>query len=722
MASPQNVFDEASPTATNSDVGAAAIDSKSRMSPNEKSAVVKTLRANPPKSAKDLARAIQLTSRIRRWDEVNYWMDQINKAGVNEDSATQMVQSVGSETFLSLQIGNEEISDEHKSLAKKILELSRLRSLDPARLRAHARSLLSNDKQSRIQAFRSLQAAGSQGVKALIDLTLSEESIIPNSTMSEALSLMGKTAIAAWLEAMTTSDAKARGRLALLAAPVGDPSMALELCSVANDEMTPEHVRKELESIAQNRNKKIPNADATFRYAVNQMNQGLKDFQRVRWHDEADAFTTWELASSGLEVIERSARESDIQWKRVLQLTNSVLKLGPISGIDSALAVAINLEGSARLGTEVNQASINARFPSLMRESYEFGCLVWDAAEQADLSTAQLQAVANLARWAAPGTMPLAVRDRLSQACKSGYASVRYEAAGALVKSMMSIKPDGSTDWVDQSFEGRNRLERILAEMRLLEDRPLTLVVGGNPGLRGHAHELMEAFGSRVLEASSANQVFSSIREGQPIEAILIVDRVLEMDLGQLIQRIRGNPTTGRCPIALLAESLSNREHAVADTDPRVVMGSLPPEHANFVDILRRMRIVSQSPSIDPSSRIAWKELAKAYWLDVESALVAKQPKDGFSPVVQSPVGQRHLISIVLDKSQPMPKREQASQIFVQSVKDFGLLISTETANAQYDEYNSRGPTEVDLRGVLGRVLDAIEASRGDKPWSEVAP
>jgi hypothetical protein len=76
----------------------------------------------------------------------------------------------------------------------------------------------------------------------------------------------------------------------------------------------------------------------------------------------------------------------------------------------------------------------------------------------------------------------------------------------------------------------------------------------------------------------------------------------------------------------------------------------------------------------------------------------------------------------VLDKSLPLPEREHASQIFVQSVKQFGLQLSSETENAQYDEYNLRGPNETDLRVLLGRVLDAIEAAKGKRTWAEVAP
>jgi hypothetical protein len=58
-------------------------------------------------------------------------------------------------------------------------------------------------------------------------------------------------------------------------------------------------------------------------------------------------------------------------------------------------------------------------------------------------------------------------------------------------------------------------------------------------------------------------------------------------------------------------------------------------------------------------------------------------------------------------------RREQASQIFVQSIRRFGLLISTDTLNAQYDVYNNRGATEPVTRLVMGQILDAIDEVYG---------
>jgi hypothetical protein len=182
------------------------------------------------------------------------------------------------------------------------------------------------------------------------------------------------------------------------------------------------------------------------------------------------------------------------------------------------------------------------------------------------------------------------------------------------------------------------------------------------------------------------------------------------------------NPSTASCPIAILAESLSRGEHEILGEDPRVVMGSVPPEQAGMADVLRRMAIVRQSPVVDSATRNTWRDLSFAYWKDRQNQSGSTLPKSVSTIAADTPVSQLNLIRLSIDDIKPMPQREQASQNFVQSVKQFGVLLSSETVKALYDEYNKRGPDDLELRNRLGRILDTIEAAQGDRPWTEVAP
>ena len=697
-----------------------------RPDPNERSAVVLSFRSNPPKTAKELARAIQLMARIRRWDEVGHWLDEAVKLGLNESNAEQMVRTAGTQTFLQL-IGLESnLSELRRTNAKKILDLSTAAANNPKKLKDSVLSLQSNNKSERILAYKYLESAGSRGVAALINHMLAENSAAPNATMSEAFSLLGKPAFAAWLAAMGTPDKDARGRLALLAASSGEPALSTQLCVVAIDPKTDVSVRDELAKVAANRKKSIPSSESVYRHAMEQMQKSLAAYQKVRWMDEPDAFTVWQLSADGRMVSERPARMADLDWTRTVQFASAVLQCSEFTESSSGLAVAILAENACRSAPEqaraLTLANVVSNLPTSLADSYEFGCLVWDSAQSSNLSSAQLVAVQNLTRWAAPTTTPNSVRERLASACKSGFGAVRYAAAQGLLSTMYSASEDGVSKLEEVPFDGRNRLERVLAEMRMLDGGPLALVVGGAADLRSHTGTMLEAFGYRILESSSATQTMSFLREGQPIEAVFVVSPVLEMKLGDLAQRIRANPPTATCPIAILAASLSRGEHEILDDDPRVVMGNVPPEQAGMADILRRMAIVTQSPTMDSDHRNTWRDVSLAYYRDRQNKFVSTQPKASPTIVADTPVAQLNLIRSAIDNSKPVPQREQASQNFVQSVKQFGVLLSSETVKAQYDEYNKRGPDDLELRHRLGRILDAIEAAQGDRPWTEVAP
>ena len=472
---------------------------KQALDVTERNAVVLSLRANPPKNHVELARAVMLMSRIQRWDEVRHWMDEIGKAGITDVSSLQMVQSIGSQAFLQLLNPIIPITDAQRSSAQKILDLANANFTDTKKLAAAVTQLRSQSKNERLQAFQKLKFAGNLGIAALINHLLSEQATAPNPTMCEAFSLLGKQAQAAWLTAMTTPNAQARGRLALLAVRSGESDLTTALCVAAVDSRIDSDVRMELANIAMHNRKSIPSASTVHRHSMNQMQKALQDYERIRWQDEADAFTVWQLSHDGTNVADRTGQISDLKWNQAVQFACCALLTGEAADVDSALAVAVVAENAMRVAPETaNMDSVSNMLPPLLRDGYEFGCLVWDASEKLNLASAQLLAIKNLSRWAMPETMPGEVRERLARACSSGHAAVRYAAAEAFLIAMTVTNPDGSTVWADIPFDGRNRLERILSEMRLLDDKPMALVIGGNAELRTHAKELLESFSFSV--------------------------------------------------------------------------------------------------------------------------------------------------------------------------------------------------------------------------------
>jgi CheY-like chemotaxis protein len=249
--------------------------------------------------------------------------------------------------------------------------------------------------------------------------------------------------------------------------------------------------------------------------------------------------------------------------------------------------------------------------------------------------------------------------------------------------------------------------------MQQLMADPMVMIVGASPSLRSHAHDLVSSMGLRYWEASSVEDVFNGLRNAVPFEGVFIVDHLRDLDLGQLIQRIRANPSTSTLPIALLAENLSRGEHMVAGADHGVVVGSVPPTVEGLGDILARMNQMIAYPRATPEDRILWKNNAANYLRVAHPDIQTADTTGAIIRLADTQEEQNNLLRVAADMGQTPRQREQASQIFVQSIRRFGLLISSDTLNAQYDVYNTRGATEPVTRLVMGQILDAIDELYG---------
>jgi hypothetical protein len=743
---------------------------------NERDAVVRSLRSNPPRTAEELARAVQMMGRIRRWDEVGRWLNALGAMPIDPATALAILERAGSKTFYEIESNAGQFTPQQLAVVAKIRTLADQALHAPATLSQHLKQLQSESRAERLAGFQGIKAAGYSGISAVLNGVMAENGLVPNSSLMEAYSLLGPHATPAWQMAMTTPHDDARERLVQLVARAPKADMGCELLAALHDPAVSETAKQSIQQSLLDRDQAVPEASQVYRYNLRQIEKSLSLYREQMAMNDVDTLLGWELSADGRSVASVPANAAGMHLNRASQAALTTLRSIAESDMASAKAVAAHLERSARRGDRdlTTNAEFQSGLPASLRDSHEFACLIWDAAVAERLAGAQALAVANLSRWSGP-LLPDAVRERLVAATKSGYPCVRYPATQALMNTVLAIRhglespntesaageaaanetaagetaageaassteaaptaraiqpksasPNSAPATMelarDGLFDGRSRLDAVGHEMQQLLSEPLILIVGGSNSLRSHMHGLADQVGFRFLEAASVQDVFQVLRSNAPIEGVFIVDHLRDMDLGQLIQRMRSNPSTSAVPIALLADSLSSGEHSVAGADHRVVMGSVPPELEGLGDILRRIESLSDRPRVDANQRIQWKESANNYMRALAPPAVDPSAGTFTGLLAATQEEQQQLLRIATDGEAGVSKREQASQIFVQSVRRFGLLITTETANAQYDVYNARGESEPVTRAVMGRILDAIEASTGQRSWSETGP
>lgn len=750
-ANAQDPFDDSSkspstqPTATQN-ANQSSIDS------NESSAVVRSLRANPPTTPKEIGQAIGLMTRIRRWDETGRWLDQLAKLDVDGATAVEVLRAAGPRSWAAIESNAREFKPPQLQSIEKLRKLADDEIHSPARLQSQVARLTSPSQPERLAGFDAIRSAGDSGIAAMLDFVMRPNGLNPTISMIEAFSLLGPNAVSAWQAAMTSPHNEVRERLIQLVCDAPMPSMGPELLAALHDPTISESSKESIRKSLAKRGKDAPDAKQTYEYAISVVEKNLDQYQRLEALNDPATRNIWVLGQDGRSVEVQVGNPADQSIGRSSQAAILALRTEPSVDLVSARALAAYLENQAREGVSDLSKSImfQSLLPESIRDSHEFACLIWDAASKERLPSAQSLAVANLARWQG-ALMPTSVRERLSAATKSGHPSVRYPAAIALMNSLIEQRnlipvskvdadaaqtaqdPQASTSnspakvsvsaasnrvsspesaelgFPDGGFQGASRVDLVAREMQQLMADPVVMIIGASPSLRSHTHDLVNLMGLRYWEASSVEDVFSALRGAVPIEAIFIVDHLRDLDLGQLIQRVRSNPSTSTVPIALLAENLSKGEHMVAGADHGVVVGSVPPTVEGLGDILSRMNQVIAPPRATPEDRIVWKNNAVNY-LKIAFPDLGTLDGPGVSiRLADSQEEQNNLLRMAADASQTPKAREQASQIFVQSIRRFGLLISTDTLNAQYHVYNNRGETEPVTRLVMGQILDAID-------------
>lgn len=685
----------------------------------ERNAVVRSLLTNPPQTHAELGRAIQLMSRIRRWDEVERWLNVADRSGITEVAAAAMVESAGVDVFQRLSTPLVDLPEAQKKIAIRIVAQANAYRQNPATIAQAVNTLQLGKPAEWERAVRLIQSSGYLGVETLLNRSMVANAPIPNVAMGEALKRMGPTARDAWLVGIRSPHADVRANLLTLAARTKDPSYARELSVIFADaaNLPPSMKQFAKEWLAQNGNGSQGSdpwaaADRADRELVDR----LKAYTNIKLENDEPVEVRWELDPTGRKLKTAACRPAELLWQRVLEEANNVIRTDAAMSRANALATAVILQDAD--GTKDENFLLNSvALPVEDFEKYEFACLVWDAAKEYDLPTAQARILQKLGRFSAP--MPIEVRERLVQGLDSGYRPVRYMAASSLMQSIQK----GRTLGVDNgSFQGRGRLDRVVLEMTQIRPNRQAIIVGGSDSLRTHVRSMLEQFGYSCEEFSNGRSLIARCKEGAPIDEVYIVHRVYEMEFGELLQRLRGTPSAAKAPVAMLADSLSSRELEFMVADSRVQLGTVAPDISELEPTIRAMRLLGQGMDLAEEARLLWRDEAQDFRESLKPTAVVPTRATLASSIPQSPLGQQELIRKAIDELTAVPEREQASQLFVQSVRQFGLQISSESADGLYDVYNDRAKSDIDLRSSLGRILDAIEANRGERDWASVRP
>lgn len=588
--------------------------SSTKLPDEDRHVVVQSLRRNPPKTAEEISRAILYMTRIERWDEVGRYVDQLAKISIDETLALKMVRSGGLETWFKLSLQTNKLSETQRSTANKIIELSSGAIRNPTTLQSAIANLNSNELATRKRGVMAIQAAGESGLSALLEsIVASDKPPVP--IMSEAIITMGSEGESALKAAIGISNEKFREKLLWVATRIPGGTYMAELVSSIHS-LSPEsdtlhQIQKSLSPTGQ----ALPELISSQRFVCDQMKSELNEFRIFRRDSTPSIHSVWRWSLDEKHLLTELDSTAGVHLERAFQLARLNVNLSTSASFqdtqskaqrlpsDLALATAIIFERHYRVSPSIDLEPIqllHAFQPSNQIDNLDFLGQVWDVAKKEELLAAQLRIVQSIGVALKNNPANSAgVMSRLVEATKDSAPAIRYTAAVVL-----SQQPSATGN-----FEGRYALEQTTREILNLESKPQALLIGGSIELRDILSNQLSLLGVRTLSAKSARETLRLIQEPQPIEFIFIVDRVLEMHLSELVQRLRAHPRTRALPLAVLTDQLGTAQRTLLTNEgvSNIHYFSATTNLDLTSTLLNEMQRTSPLPKMDLIDRITWR-------------------------------------------------------------------------------------------------------------------
>jgi hypothetical protein len=112
--------------------------------------------------------------------------------------------------------------------------------------------------------------------------------------------------------------------------------------------------------------------------------------------------------------------------------------------------------------------------------------------------------------------------------------------------------------------------------------------------------------GIEAVEAPSGRAAVRAIQQVTPLELILVVDRLADLPVSEVVQRIDAYPPTSAVPMAVLTPNLTQGEVLVLRETSGIVYGTLTARENYMPNVVRRMNSIADIPLPSRTDRLVW--------------------------------------------------------------------------------------------------------------------
>lgn len=686
-----------------------------------------SLRESPPETPKQMANGITWMVRLKRYDEIARLLDSLKSKNWNLQQKAELARTAGSAIWIRMLASGNVLSDEHRALVSELLRAPGQIARNPQWIDQWIDRLGSESAGERRLAQLKLQDGSAAAIERLVSRLLDGEEKVAPAMLAATVTVFGEDGVDALRCACVVKDPVRASRAfqALAALPGNDFSAEIGAGLVSR--VLPVDAQAALANSVLQKYGSIPTAEAIHDFLEKQFATALAGYQTARMSSGLSNLV-WRLSPDGNSVQRVSAPAEQRELERLTQLAVLRLQQQSVTAGDRIEAVTTLLQRAYKLDPRVDMAEVEPQL-LLQLDQSQLSDSEWpqlfEKASEWQMHGAALRAVQMMAGEASQVAPPV---NFLSELLYDSRPIVRYAAIASLAK----LDPQ-------ENYRGAERAIEVALEMSQLGDGPHALVIGLQSDLRqATQQQLLQELGSESTSANSAQAALLALDRDEPIELIFVVDRVSDMSLFEMLQRLRNSKKGHALPIAVLTEELYSHERRLISRTPGVVASVLSTAAGQMGRTISQLYSTVDTQPMSPEERANFSAVAR----DFLTRIASNRDLYSFYPIGD---WREHLVSVAdglpatartqllsglgsgdslnrllqqaADAGNSKEERMAAVRAFGGSVKRYGMTLSREDVLQAYALYNRLGPNDSVAADCIGLILDVIEAQAGQKEW-----
>ncbi len=695
--------------------------------------VVRLLYSSPPKTTQQWSDALTWMVRIKRWDETKRLLGNLQAENWSVERQAELSRLTGPSLWLRIRTAEAELTPEQQQLVRDILAAPSKLARDPQAIDNWIQQLSSPEAGVRRLAQLRLQDGSMASVQRIVNRLLSGEAQAPGAILASTVAEFGADGEDALRAACLVKDPQKAARVYLALAEIPSKSFSAELGAAVVGQQLPADAQAKLIEIVLDKYGQVPTASAVHTFLSHKFDEALANYQQKRTSGSHFGSLVWRPTADGQSIQLVEVPAGHRQLERLAQLASHRMQSGVATRDNLVDSGAALLQRAYHLSPTLSMSDISAHLLVPLRTELTVDADYWQQvfhrADELQMHGAALRAVQLMNDHAVRGDFPDPL-DFLSQLLGDPRPMMRYSALQAIAR----LDPK-------QAFGGSEKAIETAVEMVSLAAGPQALVIGLQDELvQAAGHQLQQQTGAEAIMVNSAKAALKVLSENRPVELVVIADRVSDISLFELMQRLRNTRNGQSLPIAVLTERLYQHERRQIEKMPGVFASVLTADGRQMERVIATLFQSLDTQPMSPDERSEFAVAAGRFLASVS----ADRDSYAFYPVsdwrdelidkqhglsvsgrvsVMSAIGSAHgqtaLAEMAANGRLEASERMAAARAFGNSVRRFGMLLPREEIQQTYDLYNQLGPTDPVAAEALGMILDITEAQAGEADWPE---